>query len=108
MSNSRQHWHARAIELAQLDCSLLEMVPDHDRNLTMLRTDVYTLVLKTLDALTGDACRMEADGMSASDIEETLAKAIWNFIKPWKGSTTVPRETPNTPHQTQKVTPCSN
>lgn len=89
----RSRWHARATELAQSDCVLLELLSDSDRNLAKLRADVYGLLLKKLDELVGDACRGEANGLTASDIEFVMAKAIWNFIKPWKGSTPVPRGT---------------
>lgn len=67
-------------------------MPDYDRNLAQLRADVYTLVLKKLDELVGNACRSEAQGLTPPDIEFVLAKDIWNFIKPWRRED-VPRET---------------
>lgn len=92
MSTSREHWHTRATQLAQLDAWLLELVGD-DQVLSKLRSDVYAALLRKIDELVGEACRQEAADVDSKGIECELAKAIWNFLRPWKGSTHVPRGT---------------
>jgi hypothetical protein len=68
----------------QLDCSLFNLLPWDDQALSDLQADLYALVLKKLDELAGEACRAEARQQSRQDIELGMAKAIWNFLKPWK------------------------
>ena len=91
----REHWHTRATQLAQQDAWLLELVGE-DQVLSKLRSDVYHALLKKIDELVGDACHMESQGIGRKQIELEMAKAVWNFLKPWKGSTVAPRATATT------------
>lgn len=84
----REHWHTRAIKLMRLDCSLLKLLPWDQQELSGLPGEIYTLVLKKLDELVGDACRAQERNVRAADIEIELAKSIWNFLKPWKQNET--------------------
>lgn len=99
---AREHWHATATDLARLDCSLLNLRPDDDRELAKLPGDLYAQVLKKLDELAGEACRDEGNGISRQDIHREMAKAIWNFLKPWKRNELLPA---TISEQTQHVRP---
>lgn len=94
----REHWHQRATSLAQLDSSLLNLLPWADQALCNLPSDLYLALLKKLDELVGEACRAEARQQSRKDIEFELAKAIWNFMRPWKRAETI--ETTSTTGET--------
>lgn len=86
--NMRERWHARATQFVRLDCYLLKLLPRDDQVLSDLSGEVYTLVLKKLDELVGEACRAQERNVRAADIELELAKSIWNFLKPWKRNET--------------------
>jgi hypothetical protein len=81
---SREHWHTRATHLVQLDCVLLNLLPDDDRNLSKLPPELYTLALKKLDELVTGCCRAQGNGADDGQLLEQLAKDVWNFLKPWK------------------------
>jgi hypothetical protein len=80
----RDHWHHRATTLAQLDCSLLNLLSWDQQTFSSLQPDLYALVLRKLDELAGDACRQEALNIPRQQIELQMTKAIWNFLKPWR------------------------
>jgi hypothetical protein len=75
----RQHWHARATQLAQLDCGLLGLLPANAPALGGLIPGSFAALTRHIGHCVDQAC--EAKHLTEREIEETLAKAIWNFAK---------------------------
>lgn len=77
----REHWHRRAVELAQLDLSLLELVPWEDQRLNRLRPDRFEALTRKLAEIVDRACELAGRHVSAARIELAMAKTVWNFTK---------------------------
>lgn len=80
---ARAHWHQRATELAVLDCHLLELLPWEANSLNALPSATYEPLIRQISSFVDRSCELTGKN-TLDEIERSMAKAIWRFVKSLK------------------------